>query len=192
MRLRLAGRYDPRMSRVITAVASSPTHTLRKSIRTSIRLLAGLGVEGDAHMGATVRHRSRVARDPSQPNLRQVHLIHAELHDELQAAGFRVSAGEMGENITTLGVDLLGLPAGTLLRLGDASVVEVMGLRNPCAQLDRIQPGLMAAMLGHDEQGNVVRKAGVMAVVRVGGVVRTGDSIRLELPVGPHRAMGVV
>jgi MOSC domain-containing protein YiiM len=155
----------------------------------SIRLLAGLGVEGDAHQGETVKHRSRVARDPSRPNLRQVHLIHAELHDELRRAGFAVSPGQMGENITTRGVDLLALPTGTRLHLGDAAVVEVTGLRNPCAQLDGIQEGLMAATLARDANGQLVRKAGIMAIVRAGGEVRPGDSIRVELPATPHRAL---
>ena len=154
--------------------------------------MAGLGVDGDAHHGATVKHRSRVARDPTQPNLRQVHLIHAELHEELRAAGFAVSAGQMGENITTQGVDLLGLPAGARLCLGGGAVVEVTGLRNPCAQLDRIQPGLMAATLGRDEHGNLVRKAGIMGVVIAGGEVRPGDAIRVELPPQPHRPLAPV
>jgi MOSC domain-containing protein YiiM len=180
------------MQGVVTAVSLSMKHTLVKPTRDRIRLLAGLGVEGDAHQGATVKHRSRVARDPRQPNLRQVHLIHAELLDELQAAGFAVSAGQMGENVTTRGVDLLGLPAGTRLRLGDAAMVEVTGLRNPCAQLDRIQPGLMAATLGRDEGGHLIRKAGIMAIVVVGGEVRRGDGIRVELPPSPHRPLAPV
>ncbi|HEX4617909.1 MAG TPA: MOSC domain-containing protein, partial [Stellaceae bacterium] len=163
-----------------------------KANQESIRLLPGLGVDGDAHQGATVKHRSRVARDPTQPNLRQVHLIHAELHEELRTAGFTVTAGQMGENITTQGLDLLGLPAGARLCLGGAAVVEVTGLRNPCAQLDRIQPGLMAATLGRDEHGNLVRKAGVMAVVIAEGEVRPGDPIRVELPPQPHRALAPV
>jgi len=180
------------MDPVVTAGSSSATHTLTKPADDSIRLLSGLGVEGDAHQGRTVKHRSRVARDPSQPNLRQVHLMHAELHDELEAAGFTVVAGEMGENITTRGVDLLGLPAGTRLRLGDTAVVEVTGLRNPCAQLNQIAPGLMAATLGHDERGNLIRKAGVMSIVLTGGEVRPGDPIWVELPPEPHRALGPV
>src|SRR5947208_5562143 len=131
------------MNAVVAAVSRSAKHTLVKANQVSIRLLSGLGVQGDAHLGATVKHRSRVARDPSQPNLRQVHLIHAELHDELRAAGFTLSAGQMGENVTTRGLDLLALPTGTRLLLGASAVVEVTGLRNPCAQLDRIQRGLM-------------------------------------------------
>jgi len=174
------------MAGVVTAVSRSATHTMSKPNQDGIRLLAGLGVEGDAHQGETVKHRSRVARDPSQPNLRQVHLIHAELHDELRAAGFAVSPGQMGENVTTRGVDLLGLPTGARLHLGDAAVVEVTGLRNPCAQLDGIQPGLMAATLGRDEEGNLIRKAGVMGVVLADGEVRPGDAIRVELPLEPH------
>jgi MOSC domain-containing protein YiiM len=155
----------------------------------SIRLLAGLGVEGDAHMGVTVKHRSRVARDPSQPNLRQVHLIHAELHDELRANGFTVKAGEMGENITTRGIDLLRLPVGARLHLGAEAVVVITGLRNPCAQLDRLQPGLLEAVLDRDMQGNLVRKAGIMGVVVTDGEVRPADSIRVELPPEPHQTL---
>ena len=180
------------MGGVVVAVSGSPTHTLSKPNRDGIRLLTGLGVEDDAHQGAAVKHRSRVARDPTRPNLRQVHLIHAELHDELRAAGFAVAAGQMGENVTTRGVDLLGLPTGTRLRLGDSAVVEVTGLRNPCAQLDRLQPGLMAATLGRDEHGALVRKAGVMGVVLAGGEVRPGDPVRVELPPEPHRPLAPV
>jgi len=154
-----------------------------------IRLLSGLGVEGDAHLGKTVKHRSRVRRDPSEPNLRQVHLIHEELHEELRAAGFSVAPGQMGENVTTRGVDLLGLPTGTRLHLGDVAVVEVTGLRNPCVQLEGIQPGLMAATLGCDEEGELVRKSGVMSIVLAGGDVRPGDPIRVELPTEPNEPL---
>jgi MOSC domain-containing protein YiiM len=177
------------MSGIVTAVSGSATHTLSKSSRESIRLLTGLGVEGDAHHGETVKHRSRVARDPTQPNLRQVHLIHAELHDELLAAGFALLPGQMGENVTTRGIDLLGLPSGARLHLGDTAVLAVTGLRNPCAQLNRIQPGLMAATLGRDEHGALIRKSGIMGIVLVGGEVRPGDPIRVELPAEPHRVL---
>src|SRR5690349_829206 len=177
------------MNGVVVAVSRSGTHSMVKPRATAIRLLAGLGVEGDAHQGVTVKHRSRVARDPSQPNLRQIHLIHAELHDELRAAGFVLSPGEMGENITTSGVDLLGLPTGTRLRLGDAAVIEITGLRNPCRQLDGLRPGLMAATLARDAHGNLIRKAGVMAIVIAGGDVRAGDPITVALPAPPHRAL---
>jgi MOSC domain-containing protein YiiM len=177
------------MAARVTAVSRAAGHTFGKGVEDGIQLLAGRGVAGDAHMGETVKHRSRVARDPSQPNLRQVHLIHAELHDELQAAGFAVSAGAMGENITTRGVDLLGLPTGARLRLGATALVELTGLRNPCAQLDRLQPGLMAAVLDRDRHGNLVRKTGVMAVVVTGGEVRPGDPIHVELPPPPHRPL---
>jgi hypothetical protein len=177
------------MDGVVMAVSCSPTHAVSKPTKGSIRLLAGLGVEGDAHMGTTVKHRSRVARDPSRPNLRQVHLLHAELHDELRATGFDLSTGQMGENVTTRGVDLLALPTGARLHLGGEVVVEVTGLRNPCSQLDRIQPGLMAATLARDARGQVVRKAGVMGIVLAGGEVRPGDPIRIELPPPPHRSL---
>jgi MOSC domain-containing protein YiiM len=175
--------------RVVTAVSASPRHGFSKPNQSVVRLLAGLGVEGDAHLGAAVQHRSRVRRDPSAPNLRQVHLVHAELHDELAASGFAVGAGELGENITTRGLDLLGLPTGTLLRLGPAAVVEVTGLRNPCVQLDCFRPGLMAATLDRSPDGELVRKAGVMAVVLTDGDVRPGDVIAVELADPPHRAL---
>ena len=177
------------MGGIVEAVQKSGSHTLIKPGQLSLRLLAGLGVEGDAHMGVTVKHRSRVARDPSQPNLRQVHLIHAELHDELRAHGFTVGAGQMGENITTRGVDLLRLPVGTRLHLGAEAVVEITGLRNPCAQLERLQPGLLEAVLDHDAQGHLIRKAGVMGVVLAGGEVRPADPIRVELPQEPHQPL---
>lgn len=173
----------------VESVNASPGHTLRKPARLGIRLLEGLGVEGDAHLGRTVKHRSRVRRDATQPNLRQVHLIHAELHEELRARGFDVGAGEMGENITTRGIDLLDLPVGARLALGPDAVVEVTGLRNPCKQLEKLQPGLMAAVLDRDADGALVRKAGIMAVVVAGGDVHPGDAIRVELPSAPHRRL---
>ncbi|HEX6344510.1 MOSC domain-containing protein [Umezawaea sp.] len=175
---------------IVEAVSRSSEYTFTKPTRTEIRLLAGLGVEGDVHQGTTVKHRSRMRRDPSAPNLRQVHLIHGELQDELRAAGFEeVRPGSVGENVTTRGVDLLGLPTGTRLHLGGEAVVEVTGLRNPCAQLDGFHKGLMKAVLDRDAEGNLVRRAGVMAVVLVGGPVRPGDAIRVELPAEPHSAL---
>jgi MOSC domain-containing protein YiiM len=180
------------MTGFVTAVSRSATHSLSKSNAACIRLLVGLGVEGDAHSGNTVKHRSRLARFAHAPNLRQVHLIHAELHDELENQGFLVSAGQMGENITTRGIDLLHLPTGARLHLGPAAVVDVTGLRNPCAQLDRIQPGLMKATLERDEDGNLIRKAGIMGIVIAGGAIRPGDAIRVELPAEPHQALAPV
>lgn len=173
----------------VVAVSVSPVHGFSKSVVNQIHLLAGLGVEGDAHCGVTVKHRSRVARDPSQPNLRQVHLVHGELFDELAAQGFIVVPGQIGENITTLGLNLLGLPVGTELRMGATAVVRLTGLRNPCAQLDAHQPGLTAAVLGRAPDGALIRKAGVMGVVVAGGCVRAGDAIGITLPAWPHRAL---
>lgn len=170
----------------VETVSLSAVHSLSKQVAPFIRLLAGLGVEGDTHAGTTVQHRSRVAQDPTQPNLRQLHLIAGELLDELQARGFQVQAGSIGENLTTRRLDLLALPQGTRLRLGESAVAEVTGLRNPCAQLDTLQPGLMAAVLGQDEQGELIRRAGVMAVIVVGGEVWPGDTVRAELPPPPH------
>jgi MOSC domain-containing protein YiiM len=179
-------------SPVVVAVHASRTHTFSKAPCLGIVLVAGLGVQGDAHCGAMVKHRSRVARDPSQPNLRQVHLIAEELLTELAGGGFDVAAGRIGENITTRGVEHLKLPAGTLLSLGESAVVELTGLRNPCVQLDRYQSGLMAALLDRDAQGNLVRKAGVMGIVTVGGAVYPGDPISVTLPALPHRALAPV
>jgi len=170
----------------VAAVSRSGEYTFTKPNQDAITLVAGLGVAGDVHQGVTVKHRSRVARDPSQPNLRQVHLMHAELHDELSAKGFPVDAGQLGENVTTRGVDLLGLPTGTRLRLGEHAVVEVTGLRNPCPQIEAFRSGLLKEVVGRDEDGDVVRRAGIMSVVLVGGEVRPGDGIRVELPDGPH------
>jgi MOSC domain-containing protein YiiM len=158
----------------------------------AIHLVAGLGVDGDAHCGELVKHRSRVARDPTQPNLRQVHLLHTELHDELRALRFDVEPGRMGENVTTRGLDLLALPVGTRLRLGRDAVVEVTGLRNPCGQLDGIEPGLRNATIDREGDEIVRRKAGIMAVVVHGGDVRPGDEIGVELPAQPHRPLEVV
>jgi MOSC domain-containing protein YiiM len=180
------------MNAIVAAVSRSPRHSLAKANEPSIILTAGLGVEGDAHSGVTIKHRSRVARDPTTPNLRQVHLIHAELHAALRLSGFNVAPGQMGENITTAGLDLLGLATGTRLRLGGSAVIEVTGLRNPCAQLDKIEKGLMAATLERDAAGNLVRKAGIMGIVLVSGEVRPGDPIRVEPPSPPLRPLAVV
>jgi MOSC domain-containing protein YiiM len=171
----------------VVAVSCRAEHHVSKPNRESITLIEGLGVQGDAHAGASVKHRSRVRANPDQPNLRQVHLIHAELHDEL--ARFGVGPGEMGENVTTRGVDLLGLPRGTRLRLGPDAVVEVTGLRNPCKQLDGLRPGLMDAVLDRGPSGELVRRAGVMAVVLGGGVVRPGDAVEVTLPDEPHQPL---
>lgn len=177
------------MPGLVEAVSQRSTHRFSKQPRMWIRLLEGLGVEGDAHLGITVKHRSRVARDPTQPNLRQVHLLHRELLDELEPQGFVIGPGDIGENILTRGVDLLGLPTGAVLRIGEAAEVSVTGLRNPCVQLDRFKPGLMAATLDRDADGGLIRKAGIMAVVLTGGEVRPGDRIEVILPLEPHRRL---
>jgi hypothetical protein len=176
----------------VLAVALRRGHHFSKTPSFSIRLLTGLGVAGDGHMGALVQHRSRVRRDPTQPNLRQVHLIQAELFDELRTKGFVVAPADLGENVTTAGIDLLGLPTGTRLTLGATATIEITGLRNPCIQIDTFRKGLMAATLDKDADGNLIRKAGVMAVVLADGDVRPGDAIRVELPDGPHRPLVAV
>ncbi len=173
----------------VVAVSLRAGHHFSKTPSQCIRLLRGLGVAGDAHMGETVKHRSGVRKDPTQPNLRQVHLIHAELFEEVRAKGFAVKPGELGENITTSGIDLLALPTGTRLHLGESAVVEITGLRNPCIQIDHFQNGLLAATLDKDEDGDLVRKAGIMSIVISEGEVRPGDTIRIELPGIPHRPL---
>ncbi len=173
----------------IVSVSLSPSHTFSKGLGAEITLLAGLGIEGDAHCGVTVKHRSRVARDPTQPNLRQVHLIHSELFDELAVQGFKVAPGQIGENIATRCVNLLALPVDTELHLGPTAIIGLTGLRNPCEQLNQFQVGLMSAVLGRTPTGALVRKSGVMAVVLAGGVVRPGDAIVVQLPVAPHRGL---
>jgi len=168
----------------VVAVSRDAEHRFSKSTTARIELLEGWGVEGDAHAGTTVQHRSRVARDPSQPNLRQVHLIHAELLDQLAASGHAVEPGQLGENITTRGIDLLGLPTGALLRIGEAAVVRVTGLRNPCQQIEGFDSGLLRELVGRRPDGTIERKGGVMGVVLVSGSVRPGDGIVIELPAG--------
>ena len=170
---------------IVIAVARGKGHDFSKPLVDELLLVAGTGVEDDAHQGVTVKHRSRVAADPTQPNLRQVHLIHAELFDELVERGFRVGPGDLGENIATRGIDLLGLPRGAVLRIGEA-VIEVTGLRNPCAQIDNFQPGLLKAVLDHGPNGELIRKSGVMAIVVAGGRVRPDDAIIVEPPPLPH------
>jgi len=176
----------------VVAVARDGGHHFSKQMVPAVEVVAGLGVEGDAHQGVTVKHRSRARVDPTAPNLRQVHLIHSELLDELRGRGFTVAPGELGENVTTVGIDLLGLPEGARLLVGDAVVLEVTGLRNPCSQIERFQPGLLAAVLDRGPDGAVIRKTGVMAVAVAGGTVRAGDAIRVALPPEPHRALAVV
>lgn len=173
----------------VVSVSLSNTHEFSKNTTDQIMLLAGLGVQGDAHNGVTVQHRSRVAQDPTQPNLRQVHFMHAELFDELADKGFTVTPGQLGENITTSGLDLLALPVDTELHLGASAIVKITGLRNPCGQLYNFQPGLTAAVLDRTADGKLIRKAGIMGVVLAGGIVSPGDAIRVDVPPEPHRAL---
>lgn len=173
----------------VIAVARRGTHRFSKEVVEAITILGGLGVEGDAHAGTLVKHRSRVRADPTQPNLRQVHLLHAELFDEVAGKGFAVRPGDLGENITTRGIDLLALPRGTVLAVGDSVQLEVTGLRNPCSQIEKFQPGLLAAVLEKRHDGTLVRKSGVMSIVLAGGEVRAGDPIRIRLPAPPFQPL---
>jgi MOSC domain-containing protein YiiM len=176
----------------VLAVCARAGHHFSKTVLPAIELVAGIGVAGDGHAGTTVQHRSRVALDPTKPNLRQVHLMHAELFDDLAARGYRVQPGDLGENVTTRDVDLLGLPTGTVLRLGPHARVQVTGLRNPCTQLDAFAPGLMKALLERRPDGVLVRKSGVMAIVLEGGRVAPGDAIEVERPEQPWHALAPV
>lgn len=180
------------MPPTILAVSRSATHTFSKEVTDEIMIFAGLGIAGDAHAGTTVRHRYLVRKDPTAPNLCQVHLLQSELFTELAAKGISLAPGEMGENITTQGLDLLALPLGTRLRLGASAIVQITGLRQPCSQMNALRPGLMKACLPRDSKGNTVRKAGVMAIALGSGLVRPGDPIVVYLPAGPHLPLGPV
>ncbi|HAV07706.1 MAG TPA: MOSC domain-containing protein [Rhodobacteraceae bacterium] len=170
----------------VVAVARDDAHRFSKELVSEIRIVEGLGVEGDAHLGRTVKHRSRVAADPSQPNLRHVHLIHSELFSEVGNRGFVVHPADLGENITTIGVDLLALPKGTVLKIGQTVELEVTGLRNPCSQIDDFQSGLLSAVLMKGENGELIRKSGIMAIAKAGGMVKAGNRIQLVYPVKPY------
>ena len=180
------------MNPVVIAVSLSETHTFIKPNQPAIRLIEGFGVEGDAHAGKTVKHRFLVKKDATKPNIRQIHLIHAELLDKLEEKGFTVHPGQLGENITTRGVDLLGLPTDTILKIGKTAVVKITALRNPCKQIDEFQKGLLKEVLYKDEDGNLVRATGVMGIILKGGTVQPGDSIVTELPPEPHQILEYV
>ncbi|MBS4172825.1 MOSC domain-containing protein [Bacillus sp. FJAT-49736] len=172
----------------VIAVSLSKHHTFSKENQESIKLVKELGVEGDAHFGSTVKHRSRVAQNPNQPNLRQVHLIQSELFEEL-ADRFTIKPGQLGENITTVGINLLELPTNTILSIGESAIIKVTGLRNPCAQIDHFKPGLLKAVLDKDSDGNLIRKAGIMGVILKSGRVKQGDIIRVEFPSRPFKKL---
>jgi MOSC domain-containing protein YiiM len=176
----------------VIAVCAARGHNFSKPPLLSIRLVPGLGVEGDGHYGATVQHPYLARKDPTAPNLRQVHLIHEELFTEVAAKGFDIKPGDLGENITTTGIDLLGLSPGTIMYVGDDAIIEITGLRNPCVQIDRFREGLLKAMLDKTADGQLVRKSGIMSVVKTGGDVRPGDTIRIVPPDGPHRPLPLV
>jgi MOSC domain-containing protein YiiM len=176
------------MTAYVIAVAQDGIHRFSKTIAPEIRLLDGLGVEGDAHCGALVKHRSRVRVDPTQPNLRQVHLFQSELFQEFARKGFPVAPADLGENITTRGIDLLSLPCDTVLHIGETAKVKITGFRNPCAQIDIFLPGLLSAVLVRKPK-ELIRQTGVMGVVVEGGIVRAKDAIIAHFPAGPHEAL---
>lgn len=176
----------------VRAVCAHPDHGFSKLVRPEIRLIAGQGVAGDAHCGATTQHLFRKRQDPTAPNLAQVHFLPIELFGEMAALGYRLEPGAMGENVLTEGVDLATLPLGALFSIGDAAVVEISGLRDPCKKIDSLGEGLAKAMIRRDDEGRISRKAGIMGVVRVGGLVRPGDPIRITYPPQPYRTLEVV
>ncbi len=178
------------MTPKIIAVSRSLKHGFSKEPQDAVHLIPGEGVEGDAHRGITTQHLYRMRQDPTQPNLCQVHLLGSETLDELRAKGFTVEPGELGENVLTAGVDLLSLPLGTLMHLGDEAVVQVTGLRTPCSQIDRYQAGLQQHLWGErDQSGRKTRRAGIMSIVLKGGLVRSTDTLRIEVPAPPHRPL---
>lgn len=176
----------------VLAVARDAGHNFSKPVCDSINVVTGLGVEGDAHYGKLIQHLYRIKKDPNDPNLRQIHLIHRELHEELRAKGFDIAPGDMGENVTTQGIDLLGLPRGTVLKFGEEAAVEITGLRNPCYQLNDFREGLMKACLDKAEDGSVIFKSGIMGIILKDGTIKPGDQIRVELPDGPHTPLDLV
>jgi MOSC domain-containing protein YiiM len=176
----------------VVAVSKDGQHRFSKEPCEQVTLLENIGVQGDAHSGVTVQHLGRVAQDPSQPNLRQVHLLHSEFFDEAREEGYELAPGDLGENVLTQGLDLLGLGRDTLLHIGCQAVVRITGLRNPCAQIDSFRRGLLKVAVGRDDDGHVVRKAGIMGVVTTGGIIHPGDKIEVELPAPPHRALEAV
>ena len=184
-------KTSPVQARVVS-LATSGDHAFSKQAVERIKVIQGIGVEGDAHAGEKVQHLSRVKANPDQPNLRQVHLIHAELFGELREKGFAVGPSDLGENIATVGIALLELPRGTVLRIGPEVELEVTGLRNPCAQIEAFQKGLLAAVLDRGPDGELVRKAGVMSVVLSGGEIAVGDGIEVRLPREPHQPLAPV
>ena len=180
------------MEQIVIAVSCSAKHTFSKTNQPAIKLLAGIGVEGDAHSGRRVKHRYLVNKNAEKPNLRQVHLIQSELFDEVNAKGFSVHSGQLGENITTRGVDLLDLPTGTKLNIGKEAIIELKALRNPCVQIDEYQNGLLKEMIYKDDEGNTVRKTGVMGIVVAGGIIYPGDSIDVKFPSEPYNQLEYV
>ena len=178
----------------IVAVCRRHSHSFSKDTQPSIKLVMGAhaGVEGDGHAGETEQHLHRLPKNADSPNLRQVHLIHQELHEELRGKGFDVSPGDMGENVTTAGLNLLGLPTGAILTLGSTAQIRVTGLRNPCPQLNRFKRGLMSKVVEKAADGSLVRKCGIMAVVSTEGVVQPGDAITVALPEQPWTPLGLV
>ena len=188
----IKARYPVEMQPSILSVSRSALHGFSKEVVDEIAIEAGLGVVGDAHAGVKVRHRYLVRKNPNAPNLCQVHLLQSELFAELAQQGIDITPGQMGENITTSSLDVLSLPLGTKLHLGDSAVVQVTGLRTPCSQMNDLRPGLMKACTGKDAKGKLVRKAGIMGIALFSGSVRAGDWIRVELPAGPHLPLGPV
>ncbi len=180
------------LSGIVAAVSRSSSHSFTKETQSSIRFIEGLGVEGDAHLGDKVKHRYLVRKNPNAPNLRQVHLIASETLDELNGAGFDLVPGAIGENVLTKGLNLLALPEGAVLQLGERARIRITRLRNPCRQLNAFREGLTQAVLERDESGKLIRKAGIMSVVINSGDICQGDRIYVELPDPPHRALGIV
>lgn len=180
------------MNATVISVSRSSGHSFRKACEESINLIEGFGVEGDVHAGKKIKHTFLAKEDPDRKNIRQIHLIAAELFTELKGKGFNVDPGQLGENITTEGIDLLSLPTGTLLHIGNGAVIELTALRQPCIQIDEFQQGLLKEVVYKDSGGNIIRKVGVMGVILVSGAVSPNDEIIVETPDKPHHKLDYV
>ena len=112
-----------------------------------------------------------------------------EILSELNDKGFSVIPGELGENITTQGIDLLSLPQGCQLHIGKTTIIELTALRNPCVQIENFQTGMLKEVISKDKQGKIMRKLGMMGVVLSGGHVQPNDEITIQLPEQPHKSL---
>jgi len=165
----------------VLSVSMSSSHGFSKRPTDYIYLLSGCGVQGDVHCSGAA----------SSNNKRQVHLIASELLTELarkdsKGRAYIISPGALGENITTKGIDLVGLNEGTRLHFGDGddhAIVRITGLRNPKKRLDEWPKGLLDRCAMKNKKGEITgRKIGVMGIVEEDGFVQPGHMVYVEKP----------